>query len=297
MSTAPLSIGTSRICVRCRHMPFCEYQSYCQVSRSNSQRKPLAATRLPAPSSAMTSSFAASPSGTASSPEDERSPIVTGRTRIGRVRLPTIGPAARLEHADLDRRRDRLGQVGKVGEVDLQARLAVRVGRRRVEILAVAGVFLVEEAEMEIGLAGKRVGVEGDRRVRLDRQPGARRAVVILAGNRHRVRLVRADRPVAGGQLDLERRRHEILDPELDRADRRALGIDLELDRPGAHARVARPAHSADRTRRARRRSAAWCRPRPRRGAAAARSAARSASASALASRTSAIRWTLSPGR
>jgi hypothetical protein len=48
------------------------------------------------------------------------------------------------------------------------------------------------------------------------------------------------DRRVARREIDLQGRRHEILDPKSDGADRRRLWIDAQLDLPGAHPRVAR---------------------------------------------------------
>ncbi len=66
----------------------------------------------------MISSPPASPRPTASSPAGERSPIASGRVRIGRVIVVADLAAARLEDADPDRRRQRPGQVGQVGEAD-----------------------------------------------------------------------------------------------------------------------------------------------------------------------------------
>ena len=82
--------------------------------------------------------------------------------------------------------------------------------------------------------------VEPDRRHRLDIQARPRRTVVILRCDADRERLAGADRPVRGGQLHLKLWRHEILDPELDAADRRRLGVKLQFGAPAPHSGIAR---------------------------------------------------------
>src|SRR5947207_1563108 len=105
MSRTPAAIGTSRTCTLCRQLPLTEYQPYCHVSRSNSQRKPWAAVRLPSGPSAMISTLAGCPSGSASSPAGERSPIASGRRPIDRERFAGAdrAVAGRQRHLELRR--------------------------------------------------------------------------------------------------------------------------------------------------------------------------------------------------
>ena len=82
--------------------------------------------------------------------------------------------------------------------------------------------------------------VESDGRLGLDRQPGARCAVVIARRDIDRESFGGADRPVRGGELDLELRRDKIFDTEFGGADRRRLRVETQLDPPSADARIAR---------------------------------------------------------
>ncbi len=93
---------------------------------------------------------------------------------------------------------------GRSARSSVHARFAGVVGRRRVEVVGLAGEFLVGEAEMKAGLVRVRVVVEGDRRLGLDREPGAGRAVIVVRRHPDRERRTRPDRLVGGGQLDLE---------------------------------------------------------------------------------------------
>src|SRR5215831_12878380 len=84
------------------------------------------------------------------------------------------------------------------------------------------------------------IAIESDDRFRLDRQSGAGGAVVIEGRDVDRESLARAYRPIGRGQLDLELRRDKILYSELDRADRRRLWVEIELDAPRADPRITR---------------------------------------------------------
>ena len=93
---------------------------------------------------------------------------------------------------------------------------------------------------METGLVREWRLVEPDRRLRLDREPDTRCAVVVAGGDRDRERLAGLDRSLGRRHLDLQLRRHEILDLEFDAADGRRFRIKLQLGMPGAGARIAR---------------------------------------------------------
>ena len=144
--------------------------------------------------------------------------------------------AAGLEHAGLE-----LGAQRQHGVLDLvaapfEARLAglVGVGRRerdegRLELLALA--FRSERVFAEVG---ERLVVDGDAHVGLDREARRRRAVEEVGRHGEAVDLAGAQDRLVGRELDLELLRHEILDRELDAADRRRLGIDMGGHRPAA---------------------------------------------------------------
>ena len=110
-------------------------------------------------------------------------------------------PAARLKDADPDRRHQRPRQVGQVAQQNGQRSLAGIVGRGRLDITAVAGEFLLDQAETEAREIGIGVVVETDQRLRLDPKPGSRRAVIVARLDLDRKRLGRADRLVGGRQL------------------------------------------------------------------------------------------------
>ena len=93
---------------------------------------------------------------------------------------------------------------------------------------------------MKAGLVREWRIVERDRRLRLDAEPGAGRAVVVAGADGDRERLARLHRPVGSRQFDLQLRRHEILDAELDAADRRRFRVEFQFGMPGADPRVAR---------------------------------------------------------
>ncbi len=148
--------------------------------------------------------------------------------------------AARLEHADPDRRRQRPGQIRQVGQVQLDGRLARGIRRGDVEILAVGGELLIDQAEMKAGLVRIGLLVQRDCRLRFEREAGARRAIIIARRDLDRERLARTHRPVRRRQFELELWRHKILDPEFDIADRRSLRVELHFGVPGADPRIAR---------------------------------------------------------
>jgi len=164
------------------------------------------------------------------------------RSSSKRSPVAAIGdrPAARLEDADPDRRRQWPGQIRQIVERDRQLRLAVLVGHRRLDIAPVGGELFVGQAELKVRVVRVRVVVEGDHRLGLGPQTRPGRAIVVMCGNLDLEGLGGADRLLRGRQLHRELRRDEILDPKLGRANRRRLRIEAQLDLPGADARVAR---------------------------------------------------------
>ena len=89
------------------------------------------------------------------------------------------GAPARLDDADAHGRGERLRQVGKIAQRQRDGRFAVAVGRRRIDVLPRPGELLGGQAELKAGLVRERVLVEGDRRLRLNRQFRPGRAVVV----------------------------------------------------------------------------------------------------------------------
>ncbi len=93
---------------------------------------------------------------------------------------------------------------------------------------------------MKARMHRERVVVERDDRLGLDCQSGSGRSVIIAGVGIDRERLAWADRPVRGGELDLELRRDKILHTEFGGADRRRFRVEKQLDPPGADAGIAR---------------------------------------------------------
>ena len=234
--------ATSRTCVRCRQAPLTEYQSYCQVSRSNSQRSPLAATRLPSGSTRddldlrraalparlrrRSESATRSPAGAAGSAASRVS--VTARPLGSTTLTRTVAASGFV-------RSGRSVSVSETVDLPSLSVAGASMSCRR------AGELLAGQAELETGLARERRLVERDRRLGLDRQFRPGRAVVVA---RRRPSIGKASPgtigPSPARQRHLQLRRHEILDAEFGRPDRRRLRVEAELDPPAADPRVAR---------------------------------------------------------